>query len=63
MVQQSKRFRLSQVTDPSPALLRWMQDTAAQKFAIGNQGVVVPPRWELVQGLIPDMISQLIEDM
>jgi hypothetical protein len=38
-----------------------MQDTAAQKFAIGNQGVVVPPRWELVQGLIPDMISRLTE--
>jgi hypothetical protein len=46
---------------PVPSLLKWLQDTAAQRFAIGNQTPVVPPKWELVQGLTPDIIARLNE--
>jgi hypothetical protein len=46
---------------PVPSLLKWMQDTAAQRFAIGGAAQVVSPKWELVQGLTPDIISRLNE--
>ena len=46
---------------PVPSLLKWLQDTAVQRFAIGNQTSAVPPKWELVQGLTPDIIARLNE--
>ncbi|HLK67819.1 MAG TPA: hypothetical protein VKU19_30515 [Bryobacteraceae bacterium] len=46
---------------PVPALLKWMQDIATQRFAIGAPGAAVPPQWELVQGLTPDIVARLNE--
>jgi hypothetical protein len=52
-------FALASV--PVQSILKWMQDTASQRFAIGGQGPVVPPKWELVQGLTPDILARLNE--
>jgi len=52
-------FALSSI--PVPSLLKWMQDTANQKFTIGSQSSNVPPRWELVQGLTQDIVARLNE--
>ena len=54
-------FAFALASIPVPSLLKWVQDTASQRFAIGGQTPVVPPQWELVQGLTPDIISRLNE--
>jgi hypothetical protein len=46
---------------PVPSLLKWMQDFASQRFAIGGPVTPQPPKWELVQGLTPDIIDRLYE--
>jgi hypothetical protein len=54
-------FSFALASIPVASLLKWMQDTASQKFSIGSQSSNVPPRWELVQGLTQDIVARLNE--
>ena len=44
-------FVFALATVPVPAVLKWLQDTANQRFYLGITAAGAAPRWELIQGV------------